>query len=159
MPTSPAATAYIALGANLGDRAANLRHALERLVVASDIDVGAVSDFIETPAVGSPPNSPDYLNAAAELRTRLSPRALLDRLLEVERDMGRVRREKWGSRPIDLDLLLFGDWVMHEPELTIPHPRMHERYFVLAPLAQIAPDMVHPTSKKKIRQLLADLKS
>src|SRR4051812_16513665 len=103
------ATAYIALGANLGDRNANLNAALQLLREGSGVDVTAVSTFIENPAVGGPADSPLFLNAAAALRTTLSPRDLLARLLEVEQSLGRVRGERWGPRLIDLDLLLYDD--------------------------------------------------
>jgi 2-amino-4-hydroxy-6-hydroxymethyldihydropteridine diphosphokinase len=147
--------AYVALGANLGDRAANIAKALDRLRTDPRIEVRKVSSLLENPAVGGPPDSPAFLNAAAEVATRLSPRQLLDKLLEIERDLGRERLRKWDPRTIDLDLLLYGDKVIDEPELTIPHPRMHQRQFVLAPLAQIAPNAVHPTSKGTFAELLA----
>src|SRR3954465_7033169 len=99
--------AYIALGANLGDRQRNIEIALEKLGRTPGIEVGKVSALIENPAVGGPADSPAFLNGAAELETTLSAAALLERLLEIEREVGRVRREKWGPRPIDLDLLLY----------------------------------------------------
>lgn len=150
-------TAYIALGANLGDRQANIRAALEKLEHTPGVNVTKVSTLIENPAVGGPADSPPFLNAAAELVTSLTPTALLDALLAVEKSLGRTRDIKWGPRPIDLDLLLHGDQVVNTPGLTVPHPLMHERRFVLEPLAQIAPDAVHPTTKRTIRELLDDL--
>jgi len=117
--------------------------------------VVAVSPFIETAPVGGPPESPDYLNAVAAIETELAPKELLEALLTVEHKLGRIRAERWGPRTIDLDLLLYDEVVIDEPDLTIPHPRMHERRFVLEPLAAIAPDVVHPVLHTSIRELLA----
>jgi 2-amino-4-hydroxy-6-hydroxymethyldihydropteridine diphosphokinase len=155
--TSPA-IAYIALGANLGDRDANIRAALHSLERTPGVDVAAVSKLIENPAVGGPENSPPFLNAAAKLKTTLPPESLMARLLEIEAELGRQRREKWGPRTIDLDLLLYGDRVIQSQGLTVPHPRMGERLFVLAPLAQIAPDVVHPVTRQSMTQMLAALR-
>jgi 2-amino-4-hydroxy-6-hydroxymethyldihydropteridine diphosphokinase len=148
-------TAYIALGANLGDRAANLRKALEHLAATPGVELGRVSSFLDNPAVGGPAGGPAFLNAVAELRTTLTPRQLLARMLEIEREMGRERREKWGPRLIDLDLLLYGDQIIDEHDLKVPHPLMHERSFVLIPLAEIAPGVVHPVLQQSIRLLTA----
>ena len=148
------ATAYIALGSNLGDRAAHLRAALERLGALGVVE--AVSPFVDTAPVGYT-EQPRFLNAAARLRTRLPPEALLRELLAVEAALGRVRAERWGPRIIDLDLLLYDDLVRDEPGLTVPHPRLHERRFVLEPLAAIAPAAVHPVLKTTIGELLANL--
>lgn len=155
-PAAPT-IAYIALGANLGDRAANIASAVERLRVVRGIRVRTISSLLENPAVGGPPDAPPFLNGVAELETILSPRELLQTLLEVERDLGRQRHRKWDPRTIDLDLLLYGDQIIDEPELTVPHPRMHERQFVLIPLAEIAPDEVHPVQRRKFAKLLKDL--
>ena len=143
--------AYIGLGANLGDREENLRAALERLRGLGPI---RVSSFRETVPVGVI-DQPSFLNAAAELETDLPPRELLVRLLEIERDLGRERAEetRWGPRPIDLDLLVYGDETIDEVGLTVPHPRLAERRFALEPLHDLAPDLALPDGRR-IRDLL-----
>ena len=155
----PTTAAYIALGANLGDREQNLRVALDLLNATPGVRVTRVSSFLETPAVGGPAGSPPFLNATAELEATLDPRALLDRLLEIERELGRERREKWGPRRIDLDLLLYADRVIDEPDLKLPHPLMHKRRFVLQPLAEIAPEAAHPVLGMPIDALLRRLEA
>ena len=151
------AQAYVALGSNLGDRDANLCAALDALRRHVGIRVVAASRFWETAPVGGPPDQGAYLNAAAQLDTDLSPRELLNALLTTERQLGRVRREKNGPRTIDLDLLLYGDVVVNEPDLIVPHPRLHERGFMLGPLAEIAPTVVHPVYGRTVVELLPQL--
>jgi 2-amino-4-hydroxy-6-hydroxymethyldihydropteridine diphosphokinase len=148
--------AYIGLGSNLGDRPANIRRALS-LLASPVTQVLRVSSLLDNPAVGGPPGSPDFLNAAAEISTTLPPREFLSRLLEVESELGRVRRQGWDDRVIDLDLLLYGDLIVDEPGLSIPHPRLHQRRFVLQPLAQIAPNLLHPRLGRPIQALLDEI--
>jgi len=148
---------YVALGSNLGDREANLKKALAMLIETPHLYVRRVSSFIENPAVGGPEDSPDFLNAAVEVTTTLSPHALMKRLLEIEREMGRTRDKKWEPRCIDLDLLLFGDQIISDDTLIVPHPLMHERRFVIEPLAEIAPNVVHPTLEIPISMILDNL--
>lgn len=148
---------YIALGANLGDREQALRSALDHLVRHPQIELRRISSFIETPAVGGPADSPPYLNAAAELATSLAPHELLAVMMEIEHDLGRVRREKWEPRVIDLDILLFADQIISTDTLIVPHPLMHERRFVLQPLAEIAPAAVHPALQMTTQGLLDNL--
>jgi len=150
--------AYVAVGSNLGDRPGNIAAALDLLRKTPGVDGVRASTLLENPAVGMPPGSPPFLNGVAEVRTTLDPGALLRRLLEIERSLGRERHRKWDSRPIDLDLLLHGGHVLDAPDLKLPHPRMHERRFVLQPLAELAPDAVHPTLGKSIERLLSELR-
>ncbi len=150
-------TAYIALGSNLGERKAYLDAALAELRRHPGIVVSHVSRYWETAPVGGPPGQGPYLNAAARLETELGPRELLKALLSTEQRLGRVRAERDGPRIIDLDLLLYGNDVIQEPDLVVPHPRFHERTFVLGPLAEIAPTAVHPVLKKSIVELLVRL--
>jgi 2-amino-4-hydroxy-6-hydroxymethyldihydropteridine diphosphokinase len=146
-------TAYIGLGSNLGDRQGYLDRAIQALQNHADIEVTQISSYYETEPLGGPADQPDFLNAVIEVATDLSPEELLDALRDIERDLGRVRRERYGPRTIDLDLLLYGDRVLDHPDLTIPHPRMHERGFVLEPLAEIAPQALHPVLGKTASQL------
>ncbi len=145
-------TAYLSLGSNLGDRAASIERALELLG-------GLVrrSAFYETEPRDLKAQ-PWFLNIAAEIETALFPRQLLARIARIEKDLGRRRDLDKGPRTIDIDILLFGRFVVDTPDLVIPHPRMHERRFVLEPLAELAPDLRHPVFKKTVREMLAKVK-
>lgn len=149
--------AYLALGANIGPRRRNIESALASIDALCDVSVVRSSTCLDNPSVGGPPDAPDFLNAAAEIETTLSAELLLEQLLRIEQTLGRVRGEKNAPRPIDLDLLLYGDHIIHVSHLSVPHPRMHERLFVLRPLAEIAPDVLHPVLRLTIRQLLQRL--
>jgi 2-amino-4-hydroxy-6-hydroxymethyldihydropteridine diphosphokinase len=144
---------YVGLGSNLGDREETLRRALELL--AEQVDVVAVSTLRDTDPVGMV-DQPRFLNGAALVETELPPRELLGVLLGIERELGRERLERWGPRTIDLDLLLFGAEAVSEPGLRVPHPRLHERRFVLEPLAELDPALVVP-GRGPVRELLAGL--
>jgi 2-amino-4-hydroxy-6-hydroxymethyldihydropteridine diphosphokinase len=138
------ARAYVGLGSNLGDRAATLSHAVGLLGRRPGIEVVAVSTFRETDPVGYL-DQPPFLNGAVAVDTTLTPREVLDALLEVERELGRTRHgPRYGPRTVDLDLLLVDGIVLDEPGLTVPHPRLHERAFALEPLLEVDPDLVVP---------------
>ncbi|MCD8359264.1 MAG: 2-amino-4-hydroxy-6-hydroxymethyldihydropteridine diphosphokinase [Acidaminococcaceae bacterium] len=147
--------AYIALGSNLGDKAANLGQAV-KLLQAKGLQIRDVSSFFQTEPYGVT-NQPEFINAAACVETSLTPEALLKLLLETELEMGRVRLRHWGERNIDLDLLLYDDLIYHSDKLTLPHPDMQNRLFVLQPLAEIAAEKIHPVYKKSIQTLLKSL--
>lgn len=144
--------AYIGLGTNLGDRQANMQWALRELAVLPTIEIVSVSSLYETAPVGVT-DQPSFLNQAAAVRTTLSPQALLKVLLHIENQMGRTRTIRWGPRVIDMDLLLYGDAQIALPGLTVPHPRLRERAFVLVPLAEIAPDLALPEDGKTVSEI------
>jgi 2-amino-4-hydroxy-6-hydroxymethyldihydropteridine diphosphokinase len=152
-----ATLALIGLGSNLGDRKAHLDRAVAALSAAPGVTVRAASSYHETSPVGGPGGQGAFLNAAAALETTLEPLALLDALHAIEAEAGRVRRVHWGERTLDLDLLLFGDAVLRTDRLRVPHPMMALRRFVLAPLAEVAPEAVDPVTGRTVRGLLANL--
>jgi 2-amino-4-hydroxy-6-hydroxymethyldihydropteridine diphosphokinase len=147
--------AFVSLGSNLGDREAHLRRAIHALGATRGIRWIGVSRIYETDPVGPIPQGP-YLNAVAEIETGLEPRALLERLLQIEAEEGRIRRGARGeARTLDLDLLSFADRCIEDDKLIVPHPRMHERSFVLEPLCELAPQWVHPRSGRTVAELAA----
>lgn len=152
VPAASPTLAYVALGSNLGDRRAHLAAALAALAALPGTRLDAISAIYETAPLG-PAGQQDYLNAVARLSTSLPPLALLDALLAIEQTRGRVRRERWGPRTLDLDLLLHGDASRHDERLTLPHPGLLARAFVLTPLHDLAPDLV--VSGRTIAQHLA----
>ncbi len=153
------AKVLLALGSNIGDRAATLRSAVQHIAQLPGTTVLAVSSFIETEPVGGPPGQGKYLNGAMMIETPLSPWDILPLLLDIERHLGRDRSREVrnGPRTADIDLLFYDEQIIDTPGLAVPHPRLHERKFVLEPLMQIAPDFMHPERKMTIRQLLQNL--
>jgi 2-amino-4-hydroxy-6-hydroxymethyldihydropteridine diphosphokinase len=150
------ARAYLSIGSNLGGRVENCVIAVARLSRSRDVDVLGVSSVYETEPWGKS-DQPDFMNVVVELDTEMAPRALLEACKEIEEVMGRVPGERWGPRVIDLDILLYEDRVLQDEDLIVPHPRMHQRRFVLQPLAEIAPGALHPLLKKTASELLEDL--
>jgi GTP cyclohydrolase IV len=148
------ATAYLGLGSNLGDRKQNLAQALE--LMSRHMVVEKVSSIYETEPVGYK-EQPLFLNAVCRISTELNPEKLLRLAKNIEAKLGRTPGLPNAPRPIDIDILFYGDEVLNDKELTIPHPRLAERAFVLVPLAEIAPELVHPVNKKTVRKLLDDL--
>jgi 2-amino-4-hydroxy-6-hydroxymethyldihydropteridine diphosphokinase len=145
--------AYLLIGGNIGNRMANLDAAKKKIAHQCGT-VKGISNIFETAAWGLE-NQPHFLNQALAVQTALSPKELLHCLLQIEKGLGREREAKWGPRLIDIDILLYNDAVINEEGLTIPHPQMHNRRFVLQPLSELAPELVHPLFRKTIAELLA----
>jgi len=154
-------TVWIGLGSNRGRRRPNLERAVDLLRAAGGISVRRVSSWVETEPVGGPPGQRRFRNGVLEAETTLAPGELLAVLQDIEARLGRdrAREVRDGPRPIDLDLLLYGDEEVHEPGLDVPHPRLEERVFVLAPMAQLAPERRLPASGRTVRERLAELAS
>jgi len=148
--------AFIGLGSNLGDREANLRQALDHLARTTDTSVVRASSLYDTEPVGVE-DQPHFLNAVAQLETRLTPQQLLWNLMLIERRLGRVRSQRWGPRTLDLDLLLYEDLVIDEEDLQVPHPELTKRSFVLVPLVELEPLLLHPVTGETMLALLQQL--
>ena len=156
----PSERIFVALGSNLGDRRSNLGEAARRVGVLEGVRLIAVGPVIDTAALVEPSEplpQPRYLNSVLELTALRSPRSLLEALLAIEQSMGRVRSTRWAPRIIDLDLLLFGERLLEEPGLQIPHPGLSSRRFVLEPLVALAPSLCHPSTGQPLRALLERL--
>jgi 2-amino-4-hydroxy-6-hydroxymethyldihydropteridine diphosphokinase len=150
---SPAPLVYLSLGANIGEREHTLGRALKLIAATPGVRLVRVSSFYATEPVGYR-DQPEFINCAAVIESALEPHELLARLRAIERQLGRQARSRWHEREIDIDILLFGVEIVGTESLTIPHPEMHRRGFVLVPLVEIAPDALHPILKKSARQLL-----
>ncbi|MBN1140832.1 MAG: 2-amino-4-hydroxy-6-hydroxymethyldihydropteridine diphosphokinase [Deltaproteobacteria bacterium] len=150
-------TVLLALGSNLGDRRAALSGARGALERNGEILVRAWSRIFETAPQGGAPDQPRYFNAVLAVATPLSPEQLLARCQAVEREFGRERRERWGPRTLDIDILAFGDRISETPALILPHPRLHLRSFVLLPLLEVTPEWRHPRLGKTVRRMVAEL--
>lgn len=144
---------YLGLGSNIGDREQQLKSAVERLDQVTDIHVQQVSSMYETKPVGYVVQ-PDFLNVCLHIKTSLSPEVLLQQCLDIEKELHRVRKVRWGPRTIDIDVLLYGDQIIESEQLIVPHPRMTERAFVMIPLNEIASHVIEPRSKKTIQSLV-----
>ena len=149
--------AFLGFGGNLGKPLDNFRHARQQLTEQMGIEVISSSPLYQTPAVGGPEGQPDYLNAVVEILTGLSAPDLLQLCHQIEAAAGRSRNLHWEPRTLDIDLLLIDDLIMDVPLLTLPHPRLHQRHFVLIPLNDLAPELLHPVFKTTINQLLKAL--
>lgn len=148
---------YLGLGSNLGDRKEYINQALSRLVSHSGIKLLKCSSIIETKAFGKT-DQPDFLNCILKIDTPLQPRDLLNLCLKIEKNLGRIRYEKWGPRIIDIDILFYGDMIIEEKELIIPHPGIANRKFVLDSLNELCPDYVHPVLQKRINEIYNELR-
>lgn len=149
--------AFLGFGGNLGNLLVNFRQAKQQLAKYPLVEIISSSPLYQTPPVGGPDGQPDYLNGVVEIRTGLSALDLLQLCRRVEDDFGRVRDQHWGARTLDIDVLLVDDLIMDDPLLTLPHPRLHQRHFVLLPLNDLAPELIHPVLNETINTLLNGL--
>jgi len=148
---------FLAFGGNLGQPLAQFRHAVALLQQQPQIKRISCSPVYQTPAIGGPANQPDYLNAVVEIRTDMPADRLLHLCQQIEDQAGRTREVHWGPRTLDIDLLFFADLTIDTPELTLPHPRLHQRHFVLLPLYDLAPNLIHPLLGLPVKDLLQRL--
>lgn len=151
--------AYLSLGSNLGDKEMNIKKAVELLQQTDGIDITMVSGCYDTEPEGMGKNQPRFVNSVVELYTTLPPRDLLEKTQHIEADLGRTNKNDLTPRLIDIDIILYGDDIIIEEDLTIPHPLMHERFFVLEPLHEIAPEVVHPVMGDTVEHLLHQLQN
>ena len=154
-------TAYLALGSNLGDRLGAMRAAVRALAGHAELPIDLAHDvasLYESGPVGGPSNQPPYLNSVLRVQTSLAASDYFAAVLSIETSLGRVREERWGPRVIDIDLLFMGDLIIDSPALTLPHPRLHERRFVLEPLSELAADLIHPITGLSIGALIQRLR-
>ena len=152
-------TAFLALGSNLGDRIAYLRGARQTFQSHEELRIVRASAIYETEPIGGPEEQQPYLNAVLEVQTSLKAPFLLEFALAVEQQFGRCRKVRWGARSLDIDLLFYADSIFQKPDLMVPHPRLHQRAFVLIPLMDVAPDFIHPLRQKTVREMLTQLPS
>lgn len=149
---------FLSLGSNIGEKEMYLKKAIEELQIDDNIEITLISSFYETKPEGGKNNVPDYINAIVEIITNLSPHSLLEKTQQIEKKLGRETKCDYNPRTIDIDIILYGQELVCEEGLTIPHPLMHERFFVLDPLNELAPETVHPIMGKTIQELLFELK-
>ena len=148
---------YLGLGANLGNREENIKNAISRLSSDPDILIKTRSSMIETKPYGNI-DQPDFINSVIEIDTDITAENLLSKCITIENELGRKRNDKWGPRTIDIDILFYNDQIINSQKLTIPHPDLHNRKFVLHSLNEICPDFIHPVIKKKIKEIYLELK-
>ena len=149
-------TVFIGLGSNLGNRKENINKAIELLKNTKGIKIIKTSSIIETEPYGKT-DQPNFLNCVIEINTEINPEHLLEICNKIENELGRIRKEKWGPRTIDLDILFIDDFVIRTPDLVVPHPEVHLRNFVLTSLMEIAPDFIHPVFNKTIKEIYQKL--
>lgn len=149
---------YLGIGSNLGDKEKNCREAIKELGKLSSVEIMSRSGFYITDPVGGPPQA-DFVNAVVKVETTLSPDECLSEFKKIEKKMGRTQRPRNHPRVIDVDILMYDDMVLSKTDLVIPHPRMHERYFVLRGFMEIAPEAVHPVLRKTVREIYEDVTS
>ena len=148
---------YLGLGSNLGNRKENIKNAIYKLSSDPAICIKKKSSMIETKPYGNI-NQPDFINMAIEIDTNLTSKILLFKCISIEKELGRKRNEKWGQRKIDIDILFYGKTILNSEQLTIPHPDLHNREFVLKSLNEICPEFIHPVLKKEIKRIFMELK-
>ena len=148
---------YLGMGSNLGDKQEFITKAIDQISLLDDVEVKRISSMIITEPFGKT-DQPDFLNCVIEIETNLDPAFLLKKCLEIEDKLGRIRKEKWGPRTIDIDILFYEDRVVSSELLVLPHPQLHKREFVLTSLNELCPDLVHPILQKKIKDIFMELK-